>query len=325
MPAQPDNGPAALQLHDRYLAAWNAQDADAFAATLHYPHARQAPGAPGSRSWQGAAEYAAGMDFGPLLARGWVRSHWDERTVVQAGSNKVHVAARARRVDAAGRTIQTLQTLYVVTEHDGRWGVQARFSAGPPATGRVAEASRQRRRGCGRSVSGRDKPPRSGRRLPPPCTIRTTASSVTIGGQVQPSPEARAASAITFDRLASTGWVRTASHNVNPVQVSADGVNVALELLRYNAAGEQIARFDTLYFVQTRQDGRWAIKGRSSFAAAVAEEQAIRAEEPLSHALAGSLKSWPQAYLPRSRSPFSTQSSWAGWLGKDKCLHAVGV
>ena len=107
VPAQPDNGPAALQLHDRYLAAWNARDAEAFAATLHYPHARQAPGAPGSSSWQGAEEYAAGMDFGPLVARGWVRSHWDARTVVQAGSNKVHVAARARRVDAAGRAIET--------------------------------------------------------------------------------------------------------------------------------------------------------------------------------------------------------------------------
>ena len=262
VPAQPDHGPAALALHDRYLAAWNAQDADAFAATLHYPHARQAPGAPGSRSWQDAAEYAAGMDFGPLVARGWVRSHWDARTVVQAGRDKVHVAARARRVDAAGRTIQTLQTLYVVTEHDGRWGVQARFSAGPPATGPVAEASRRAAVEAVEAyldaINRRDAQAYA-------ASLHYPHYRVTIGGRVQPSQEARQAATITFDRLASTGWVRTASHNVNPVQVSADGVNVALELLRYNAAGEQIARFDTLYFV-TRQDGRWAIKGRSSFA-----------------------------------------------------------
>ena len=262
LPAQPDNGPAAMALHDRYLAAWNAQDADAFAATLHYPHARQAPGAPGSSSWQDAAEYAAGMDFGPLIARGWVRSHWDARTIVQAGSNKVHVAARARRVDAAGRTIQTLQTLYVITEHDGRWGVQARFSAGPPATGRVAEASRRAAVDAVEAyldaINRRDAQAFA-------ASLHYPHYRVTIGGRVQPSQEARQAATITFDRLASTGWVRTASHNVNPVQVSADGVNVALELLRYNAAGEQIARFDTLYFV-TRQDGRWALKGRSSFA-----------------------------------------------------------
>ncbi len=262
VPAQPDNGPAALQLHDRYLTAWNARDADAFAATLHYPHARQAPGAPGSRSWQGAEEYAAGMDFGPLIARGWVRSHWDARAIVQAGSDKVHVAARARRVDAAGRTIQTLQTLYVITERDGRWGVQARFSAGPPATGRVAEASRRAALDAVEAyldaINRRDAQAYA-------ASLHYPHYRVTIGGRVQPSQEARQAATITFDRLASTGWVRTASHNVNPVQVSADGVNVALELLRYNAAGEQIARFDTLYFV-TRQDGRWAIKGRSSFA-----------------------------------------------------------
>ncbi len=264
VPAQPDpdNGPAALELHDRYLAAWNARDADAFAATLHYPHARQAPGAPGSRSWQDAAEYAAGMDFEPLIARGWVRSHWDERTVVQAGSNKVHVAARARRVDAAGRTIQTLQTLYVITEHDGRWGVQARFSAGPPAADRVAEASRRAAVDAVEAyldaINRRDSQAYA-------ATLHYPHYRVTIGGQVQPSAARETAGAITFDRLASTGWVRTASHNVQPVQVSADGVNVALELLRYNAAGEQIAQFDTLYFV-TRQEGRWAIKGRSSFA-----------------------------------------------------------
>ena len=260
--AQAGNGPAALELHDRYLAAWNAQDADAFAATLHYPHARQAPGAPGSTSWQDAAEYAAGMDFRPLLARGWVHSFWDARTVVQAGGNKVHVAARARRVDAAGRTFQTVQTLYVITEHDGRWGVQARFSAGPPASGRVADASRKAAVEAVEAyldaVNRRD-----GQAFA--ASLHYPHYRVTIGGQVQPSAAPRAVSNTTFERLASTGWVRTESHNVNPVQVSADGVTVALELLRYNAAGEQIARFDTLYFV-TRQDGRWALKGRSSFA-----------------------------------------------------------
>ena len=73
------------------------------------------------------------------------------------------------------------------------------------------------------------------------------------------------ASNTSFERLASTGWVRTASHALNPVQVSSDAVNVALELLRYNAGGELITRFDTLYLV-TRQDGRWGIKARSSFA-----------------------------------------------------------
>ena len=261
--AQPVRGTAALAVHDRYLAAWNAQDADAFAATLHYPHARQAPGAPGSTSWQGAEEYAAGMDFGPLIARGWVHSYWDTRTVVQAGDNKVHVAARARRVDAAEQTIQTVQTLYVITEHDGRWGVQARFSVGPPATGRVADASRKAAVAAVEAyldaVNRRDAQAFAAK-------MHYPHYRVTRAGQVQAWEEAReVASTMTFDRLASTGWVRTAAHNVNPVQVSADAVNVALELLRYNAAGEQIARFDTLYLV-TREDGRWAFKGRSSFA-----------------------------------------------------------
>ena len=85
-------------------------------------------------------------------------------------------------------------------------------------------------------------------------------------GRIQVWEQAQeVASNTSFERLASTGWVRTASHALNPVQVSSDAVNVALELLRYNAGGELITRFDTLYLV-TRQDGRWGIKARSSFA-----------------------------------------------------------
>lgn len=263
LPAQSANGPAALELHDRYLAAWNAQDADAFAATLHYPHPRQSPGAPGSRLWQGAEDYAAGMDFGPLIARGWVHSYWDTRTVVQAGDNKVHVAARARRVDADERTIETVQTLYVITEHDGRWGVQARFSVGPPAAGRVADASRK---GAVEAVEAYLDAVNRRDAQAFAATMHYPHYRVTRAGQVQAWEEARdVASTMSFDRLASTGWVRTAAHNVNPVQVSANAVNVALELLRYNAEGERIARFPTLYLV-TREDGRWAFKGRSSFA-----------------------------------------------------------
>ena len=104
--AQPVRGTAALAAHDRYLAAWNAQDVTAFAASLQYPHTRQSSAASGKVLWESGEEYAAELDFAPLVARGWVRSYWEERTIVHGGSDKVHVAARARRVDGDGRTFR---------------------------------------------------------------------------------------------------------------------------------------------------------------------------------------------------------------------------
>ena len=260
--AQASNGTAALAAHDRYLAAWNAQDVTAFAASLQYPHTRQSSATSGKVLWQNAGEYAAEFDFAPVAASGWVRSYWAERTIVHAGSDKVHVAARARRVDGDGRTIQTLQTLYVVAERDGRWGVRARFSAGPPVEGAVADASRRaavdRVEAYLDAVNRRDVEAFA-------ATLHYPHYRVARGGIQVWEQAGDLTSTMRFERLASTGWVRSAWDAVDPVQVSGDGANVALELSRYDADGEQIAQFHTLYLV-TRQDGRWGIKARSSFA-----------------------------------------------------------
>ena len=260
--AQPVRGTAALAAHDRYLAAWNAQDAAAFAASLQYPHTRQSPAAPGKVLWESAGEYAAALDFAPLVARGWVRSYWDARAVVHAAGDKVHVAARARRVDGGGRTIQTLQTLYVLAERDGRWGVQARFSAGPPVDGPQADASRRaavdRVEAYLDAVNRRDVEAFA-------ATLHFPHYRVARGGVQVWEQAGDLTSTMRFERLASTGWARSEWDAIDPVQVSRDGVNVALELSRYNAGGEQIAQFHTHYLV-TRQDGRWGILARSSFA-----------------------------------------------------------
>lgn len=260
--AQTDNGAAALEALDRYLAAWNARDADAFAATFHYPHARLSPAASGDGLWRSAERYAAEVDFAPLVAAGWVRSHWEARTVVHAGADKVHVAGRARRDDADDQPLETLQTLYVLARQEGRWGVQARFSAGPPADGPAAAASRH---GAVEVVEAyldavnRRDPQGFADTLHYP-HYRVARGAIQVWEQAR-----EVSSTTTFERLASTGWVRSAWDSVQPLQVSRDGVTVGLELSRYDADGERIAQFHTLYLV-TRQDGRWGIKARSSFA-----------------------------------------------------------
>lgn len=68
-----------------------------------------------------------------------------------------------------------------------------------------------------------------------------------------------------FDALAETGWHHSAWLSREVVQVGADKVHVAVEFARYRADGSELARYQSLYVI-TRENGRWGIRGRSSFA-----------------------------------------------------------
>lgn len=61
------------------------------------------------------------------------------------------------------------------------------------------------------------------------------------------------------------GWQRSLWTKREIVQADASKVHVATRFVRLRADGSEIAGFDSLY-VMTLQDGRWGIKGRSSFA-----------------------------------------------------------
>jgi len=66
-------------------------------------------------------------------------------------------------------------------------------------------------------------------------------------------------------RILGEGWHRSLWTKREIVQADASKVHVATRFVRLRADGSEIAAFDSLY-VMTRQDGRWGIKGRSSFA-----------------------------------------------------------
>ena len=252
----------ALEALDRYLEGWNSRHPASFAATLSYPHTRQAPNSTASGLWRSAEEYAAGIDYPRVIATGWDHTQWDAKEVVHASGTKVHVAGRWSRVDADDSTIRTAQVTYVVTDVDGRWGVHARFAAGPP----VSEADGRRSRQAAirvveaymDAVNERD-----------PHAFAATLNYPhyrVAGGSIQVWEHSEVlAETMSFKGLARTGWHRSEWDSVTPIQVSRNGVNVALELSRYDADGAKIASFHTLYLV-TRQDDRWGIKARSSFA-----------------------------------------------------------
>lgn len=117
---------AAMAVLDAFMVAFNGGDQSAFDDTLNYPHVRFASGKvvvleqPGIHRLENFRAHAA--------ADNWARSRWDERTVIHASADKVHLDTRFSRYRADGSLIATYRSLYIVTCIDGHWGIQARSS-----------------------------------------------------------------------------------------------------------------------------------------------------------------------------------------------------
>lgn len=68
-----------------------------------------------------------------------------------------------------------------------------------------------------------------------------------------------------FERGALAEWDHSAWERRDVIHAGADKVHIDTRFTRYRKDGSVIAGFDSIYIV-TRQDGRWGIQGRSSFA-----------------------------------------------------------
>lgn len=116
---------AAMALLDRFMAALNARDQKALAATLHFPHHRLAGGR--WTVWERPEDYTIEA-FVARAGDGWARSGWDFRRVVAAGAEKVHLDVQFARYRADGSVIGRFRSLWIVACLDGAWGVQGRSS-----------------------------------------------------------------------------------------------------------------------------------------------------------------------------------------------------
>lgn len=125
-----DPDAAAMKALDEFMAAFNARDDVAWAATLNYPHVRLAGDT--VRVYQNAQEFVDSFDFESFAERfGWDHSQWDSRTIIQSTHNKVHIAVTFSRFDSSDKKISTYESLYIVTLKNGHWGTQARSSFAP--------------------------------------------------------------------------------------------------------------------------------------------------------------------------------------------------
>ena len=64
----------------------------------------------------------------------------------------------------------------------------------------------------------------------------------------------------------SAGWSRSAWDYVEPIDAGPEKVHLRVQFTRYRPDGSAIGSYRSLYIV-TYLDGRWAIQGRSSWAA----------------------------------------------------------
>jgi hypothetical protein len=117
---------AATSVAQEYVDAFNARDMERSRAVLNYPSVRLASGQ--LRLWERPEDYSIPWD---LLAEreGWHHSTLDSVDVIQAGGDKVHVAASFSRYDASGANYVTHDALPVwgcpsrpsLREAPGRW------------------------------------------------------------------------------------------------------------------------------------------------------------------------------------------------------------
>lgn len=117
---------AGVDVLTQFLATFNARDAQAWSRTLHFPHLRLTAGQ--IQQWETADAYIADNDLEAFRQTGWSHTVWDWIEPVQAAADKVHFALQFTRYDLQGNKESTHQALYVLTQQDGRWGVQLRSS-----------------------------------------------------------------------------------------------------------------------------------------------------------------------------------------------------
>jgi hypothetical protein len=88
--------------------------------------------------------------------------------------------------------------------------------------------------------------------------VRFASGKVTIINPGYHKPE-------MFERGALAEWDHSAWRRRNVIHAGADKVHIDTNFARFRKDGGLIGGFDSIYIV-TRQDGRWGIQGRSSYA-----------------------------------------------------------
>lgn len=248
----------ALLALDRYLETWNSRDATRWAGSLHFPHIRPGPGA--FELSKTPEQYAAGVDFKQTLATGWHHSEWTSRRVLQVGVDKVHVAGAWQRYTAEGRELTGSVITYIITNQAGRWGVLSRFAAGP--TGIAAPEALTNTTAARSAVDAYFRAWNSHDPQALSATVHFPLVRIDGAGAVEISISAAEFLAGSEPGRQRT-WPETRLDQAEVVQVSANGVNVAVTYSRRDRAGQALSLYEAILLVVRRADG-WKVQAVST-------------------------------------------------------------
>ncbi len=124
-----------------FFERFNAKDADGWAGAMSYPHVRVSAAPARAREAQPGARTASGVyptqaDYAAMAANagwerfevtGWVRTQGITPRVVHSSAHKAHLAGGWTRHRADDSEIITNRVLYVMTQTEEGWGIQARY------------------------------------------------------------------------------------------------------------------------------------------------------------------------------------------------------
>lgn len=125
MSEQTEQGIAAAHA---FLDAFNAQDFEALAESLNYPHLRLANGRFETIESRDAFLDRAPRVAGALEKEGWHHTVMTACEVVHEGADKVHLALSYDRCHADGSVYNSFDTMWIATLEAGHWGIQFRSS-----------------------------------------------------------------------------------------------------------------------------------------------------------------------------------------------------
>ncbi len=124
-----DSVAQAMAVLDRFMAAFSSSDEAGIRASFHFPHVRFHAGK--VTMFVNPEDFNLGFFRGTADAKEWAESIWDERRVINAGTDKVHFDTQFSRLRADGSVIASYRSIYIVTRIGGRWGIQGRSSFAP--------------------------------------------------------------------------------------------------------------------------------------------------------------------------------------------------
>ncbi|MGE3960937.1 MAG: hypothetical protein AB7F65_04575 [Dehalococcoidia bacterium] len=123
----PDEATAVATI-ERWLGGFNARDAEVQVDAFNFPHVRFASGNFRTIEDGDAMRRQNEMVTRNLKEEGWSHTTLESAEPVQSGPGKVHVAVHYARRREDGSVYNEFDSLWVVTEQAGHWGVQFRSS-----------------------------------------------------------------------------------------------------------------------------------------------------------------------------------------------------